>query len=200
MLIPVVMAVAVLSAPMAAQAQTQAATSRAIAPYGLGKPGSERDLSAWNIDIDAQGNGLPAGSGSVKQGQLLYAQQCAACHGAHGEGKPADQLVGGWGTLRAPNPVKTIGSFWPYATTLFDFIRRAMPYNAPQSLSNEEVYALSAYLLYLNHIVPESTVLNARSLPAVRMPNRDGFVSDTRPDTSNVACRSNCVPATVSPR
>jgi len=162
--------------------------------YGIGHAASERDLAAWNIDVDANGVGLPQGRGSVALGQTLYAQQCAACHGAHGEGKPADQLVGGQGTLSSSNPVKTIGSFWPYATTLFDFINRAMPYNAPQSLSADEVYSLSAYLLYLNGIVPADAVLDAKSLPAIRMPNRDGFVSDTRPDTSNIACRQNCLP------
>jgi cytochrome c len=160
--------------------------------YGIGHAASERDLAAWNIDVAADGAGLPAGSGSVTNGKTVYAQQCAACHGAKGEGKPADQLVGGRGTLASANPVKTIGSFWPYATTVFDFINRAMPYNAPQSLTPDEVYSVTAYLLYLNGVVAVDTVLDARSLPKVRMPNRDGFIGDTRPDTSNVACQKNC--------
>lgn len=160
--------------------------------YGVGHAASERDLAAWNIDVAADGAGLPAGSGSVTNGKTIYAQQCAACHGAKGEGKPADQLVGGKGTLASANPVKTIGSFWPYATTVFDFINRAMPYNAPQSLTPDEVYSVTAYLLYLNGVVAADTVLDARSLPKVRMPNRDGFIGDTRPDTTNVACQKNC--------
>lgn len=160
--------------------------------YGIGHAASERDLAAWNIDVAADGAGLPAGSGSVTNGKTIYAQQCAACHGAKGEGKPADQLVGGRGTLASANPVKTIGSFWPYATTVFDFINRAMPYNAPQSLTADEVYSVTAYLLYLNGVVAADTVLDARSLPKVRMPNRDGFIGDTRPDTTNVACQKNC--------
>jgi len=160
--------------------------------YGVGHAASERDLAAWNIDVAADGAGLPAGSGSVASGKTIYAQQCAACHGAKGEGKPADQLVGGRGTLASANPVKTIGSFWPYATTVFDFINRAMPYNAPQSLTADEVYSVTAYLLYLNDIVAADAVLDARSLPKIRMPNRDGFVGDIRPDTTNVACQKNC--------
>jgi len=157
--------------------------------YGIGQPLAERTVAPWNIDVDAQGAGLPAGCGSVAQGRVLYAQQCAACHGDKGQGNPADALVGGRGSLATATPLKTIGSFWPYATTLFDFINRAMPYNAPKSLTADEVYAVSAYLLHLNGIVPADTVLDAASLAAVRMPNRDGFVSDTRPDTSNIACR-----------
>src|SRR5450830_292855 len=168
--------------------------------YGIGHAASERDLAAWNIDVDANGVGLPQGRGSVALGQTLYAQQCAACHGAHGEGKPADQLVGGQGTLSSSNPVKTIGSFWPYATTLFDFINRAMPYNAPKSLSADDVYAVSAYLLHLNGIVSGDAVLDATSLAAVRMPNRDGFVEDSRPDTANVACRHACSSNAASSR
>jgi len=174
------------------------ATVPAVAQtYGLGRPASERDLAAWNIDVTPDGAGLPPGKGSVVQGKLVYAQHCAACHGANGEGKPADALVGGRGTLKGTEPVKTIGSFWPYATTVFDFINRAMPYNVPQSLTPDEVYAVTAWLLHQNGILPADAVLDARTLPNVRMPNRDGFVPDTRPDTrpdtGNVACRSGCV-------
>lgn len=157
-------------------------------PYGLGKPLSERELAAWNIDVDANGAGLPPGSGNVARGRSVYAQTCAACHGDKGQGTPADALVGGQGSLASAKPLKTIGSFWPYATTVFDFINRAMPYNAPKSLSADDVYAVTAYLLNLNGIVGADAVLDARTLPAVRMPNRDGFVTDTRPDTANVAC------------
>lgn len=157
--------------------------------HGIGKPLSERGISSWNIDVDADGAGLPAGSGSVARGRAVYGQTCAACHGDKGQGTPADALVGGIGSLATAKPLKTVGSFWPYATTVFDFINRAMPYNAPKSLSADDVYAVTAYLLYMNGIVSADTVLDARALPAVRMPNREGFVGDTRPDTANVACR-----------
>ena len=166
--------------------------------YGIGHAAGQRDLAAWNIDVAADGAGLPKGSGSVERGRSIYAQQCAACHGAKGEGGLADQLVGGKGSLATAKPVKTIGSFWPYATTVFDFINRAMPYNAPQSLSSDEVYSVTAYLLNLNGIIADNAVLDAQSLPKVRMPNRDGFVNDSRPDTANVACRKNCRPSSAA--
>lgn len=172
------LAVALVLAGSAAHAQV----------YGLGRPATPAAIAAWDIDVAPDGAGLPKGSGSVAAGQAVYAAQCAACHGAKGEGKPADALVGGQGTLATGKPVKTIGSFWPYATTVFDFIRRAMPYQAPQSLSADEVYAVTAYLLHLNGIVPADAVLDATSLPQVRMPNRDGFVADARPDTASRPC------------
>ncbi|HTS53044.1 MAG TPA: c-type cytochrome [Burkholderiales bacterium] len=149
---------------------------------GIGAPASAEIVRAWNIDVAPNGEGLPPGRGSVSAGARIYAERCAACHGPNGEGKPQDRLTGGGGTLASSDPVKTIGSFWPYATTLFDYVRRAMPFNAPQSLGYEEVYALVAYLLYLNGIVQADAVMDQHSLPAVRMPNRDGFVPDPRPD------------------
>jgi len=152
------------------------------AKFGVGQEPSEALLQAWDIDISPSGAGLPAGSGEVTLGRTLYAQLCAACHGSSGEGGPMDRLVGGMGTLSGDKPVKTVGSFWPYATTLFDYIRRAMPFNAPQSLTNDQVYALTAYVLYLNGILGETDVLDARTLPMVLMPNRNGFVPDPRPD------------------
>jgi cytochrome c len=113
----------------------------------------------------------------------IFAEICATCHGAKGEGKPADRLVGGFGTLATSNPVRTVGSYWPYASTLFDYIRRAMPFNSPQSLTADQVYAVSAYILYLNNVVTEDTVLDATSLPRVEMPNRNGLTGpDPRPD------------------
>jgi len=147
----------------------------------IGKPVSDADLSAWNIDIAPDGRGLPPGSGDVAMGAHIFADKCAACHGAKGEGLIGDQLIGGRGTLASANPKRTVGSYWPYATTLFDYIRRAMPYNAPQSLSADEVYAVSAWILNRNGIVPDDARLDAHSLAAVRMPNRDGFVPDPRP-------------------
>lgn len=151
------------------------------AGYGIGQPIDNAAVAAWNIDVSPDGHGLPSGSGTVAQGQRIFAGKCAMCHGANGAGGIGDALVGGTGTLASAKPKKTIGSYWPYATTLFDYIRRAMPYNAPESLSANEVYAVSAYLLYLNRIVPAGTRLDAKTLPRIRMPNRTGFVPDPRP-------------------
>jgi mono/diheme cytochrome c family protein len=145
--------------------------------YDFGRPATQQEIAGWNIDVSPDGAGLPPGRGDVHQGEAIFAAKCASCHGAHGEGKPMDRLVGGVGTLRDKKPEKTVGSFWPYATTLFDFVRRAMPLNAPQSLSPDEVYAVSAYLLFLNGIVPQDTTLDSGALAKIRMPNRDGFVS-----------------------
>jgi cytochrome c len=153
----------------------------ADASHDIGTPLTEQDLAAWNIDIAPNGRGLPAGSGDVATGAHIFAEKCAACHGAQGQGGLGDQLIGGQGTLTSAKPKRTVGSYWPYATTLFDYIRRAMPYNAPESLSADEVYAVSAFLLNQNGIVPANTRLDAASLPRVVMPNRDGFVADPRP-------------------
>jgi cytochrome c len=151
--------------------------------YGLGTPATPAEIAGWNIDARADGAGLPPGRGSVSEGQAIYASTCAGCHGRGGQGGVADALVGGDGTLATANPVRTVGSYWPYATTLFDYVRRAMPYNAPQSLSADQTYAVVAYVLNLNHILPDGAVLDAQSLPRVRMPNRNGFRSpDPRPD------------------
>jgi mono/diheme cytochrome c family protein len=151
--------------------------------YGLGEPATQAEINAWNDDVSPAGDNLPAGSGTVAQGQQIYAQRCAACHGATGQGGPMDALVGGIGTLGTKAPVKTVGSYWPYATTLFDYVRRAMPFNEPGTLSDDQVYAVSAYILYLNGIVPQNAVMNAKTLAAVKMPNRDGFLQkDPRPD------------------
>jgi mono/diheme cytochrome c family protein len=147
---------------------------------GLGQPAAAELVAAWDISIPPSGVGLPAGSGSVAQGAKVYAAKCQACHGEKGVGKPADRLVGGIGSLASGKPVQTVGSYWPYATTLFDYIRRAMPTTNPQSLSNNEVYAVTAYLLQLNGIVAGNAVLNAQTLPQVRMPNRDGFMDWSR--------------------
>ena len=150
---------------------------------GIGHVATSAQIAGWDIDVRADGQGLPQGRGSVREGERIFAETCAACHGAKGEGKPADRLVGGFGTLATSKPVRTVGSYWPYASTLFDYIRRAMPFNAPQSLTPDQVYAVSAYVLYLNNIITEDTVLDATSLPMVEMPNRNGLTSpDPRPD------------------
>jgi S-disulfanyl-L-cysteine oxidoreductase SoxD len=152
-------------------------------PLGIGHGATPSQIAGWDIDVRADGQGLPQGRGSVREGERIFAETCAACHGAKGEGKPADRLVGGFGTLATSKPVRTVGSYWPYASTLFDYIRRAMPFNSPQSLTPDQVYAVSAYVLYLNNIVTEDTVLDATSLPRVEMPNRNGLTSpDPRPD------------------
>ncbi len=150
--------------------------------YGFGRPPTEAEIKTWDIDVIPSGEGLPPGRGTVQQGAAVYASKCAACHGPTGTEGPKDQLVGGHSSLATDKPIKTIGSFWPYATTLYDYIYRAMPLTAPQSLTSDEVYALVAWLLYQNGIVPADAVMEATTLPAVKMPNREGFVSDPRPD------------------
>ena len=157
--------------------------------YGLGRLATEAEIAAWDIDIDRDGRGLPPGRGSVAQGRAVFEAQCASCHGARGEGGIGDRLVGGRGTLASGKPQKTVGSFWPYAPTLFDYIRRAMPMNAPQSLGADDLYAVSAYILNLNGIVPDAAVLDAGAMAAIRMPNRDGFVADPRPDVGGPPAR-----------
>jgi mono/diheme cytochrome c family protein len=168
------------------------ARAQAVGAYGIGRAATPAEIAGWNTDIDRDGNNLPPGSGSVSHGHQVFDQQCAACHGAKGEGGIGDQLVGGQGTLASPKPVRTVGSYWPYATTLFDYIRRAMPQNAPQSLGNSDVYAVSAYILNLNGLLPVDTTLDAGTLRAIKMPNRSMFVGDPRPDVRNPACLSDC--------
>jgi cytochrome c len=179
-------------AAFAAFAFTSATPTQAQSPYGIGRAATPAEIAGWNIDVDRDGNNLPPGSGSVSHGREVFDQQCAACHGAKGEGGIGDQLVGGQGTLATPKPVRTVGSYWPYAATLFDYIRRAMPQNAPQSLSNEDVYAVSAYILNLNGLLSADARLDSNILRAIKMPNRSMFVDDTRPDVKNPACTTGC--------
>ena len=169
-----------------------ATSAQAQSRYGIGRSATPAEIAGWNIDVDRDGNNLPPGSGTVSHGSEIFDEQCAACHGARGEGGIGDQLVDGQGTLATSKPVRTIGSYWPYAPTLFDYIRRAMPQNAPQSLSNEEVYAVSAYLLHLNGLLPAEATLDAKSLSAIKMPNRNMFVGESRPDVKNTACMTDC--------
>ena len=142
----------------------------------LGTPISPADIAAWDINIRPDGSGLPPGSGTPAQGAPIYAQKCAGCHGANGKGGVNAALVGGQPLSTAIETTKTIANFWPYPTTLFDFTRRAMPFPKPRTLTNEEVYALTAYILRLNNLIGENDVMNASTLPKVRMPNRDGFI------------------------
>lgn len=160
-----------------------ASGAQAAAPLGVGHTARPQDVKKASITVFPDGAGLPPGQGTVAQGRALYLERCAACHGAKGEGNddyPA--LAGGRGSLRSKAPILTVGSYWPYATTLWDYIRRAMPYPQPGSLTPDEVYALTAYVLHLNGIVDERTTLDRQSLPRIHMPNRDGFASDPRPD------------------
>jgi S-disulfanyl-L-cysteine oxidoreductase SoxD len=147
----------------------------------FGKPVAPADIAAWDISIGPDGAGLPPGKGTVAQGESVFAAKCQACHAEKGAGGPNDRLVGGAGTI-APDkaPVKTVGSYWPYATTLFDYVRRAMPWDRPKSLTDEEVYAVAAYVLYLNGVIKEDAVLDAQTLPQVKMPNREGFIAFPR--------------------
>ncbi len=153
--------------------------------YGVGRAPTAEEIRTLGLTVAPDGTGLPDGSGTAVEGREVFASRCAKCHGAKGEGGEGGvgpALVGGQGTLNTPKPRKTVGSFWPYATTVWDYINRAMPFNQPGLLSHSEVYAVVSYILYLNGIVGESQVLNAKTLPKVRMPNRDGFVGDPRPD------------------
>jgi cytochrome c len=153
--------------------------------FGLGRPVDAGEISAWDIDVRPDGRGLPEGKGSAQQGAQIFGQKCALCHGENGVEGPFDVLVGrlpddAFPFGREPGTVKTIGNYWPYATTVFDYINRAMPFNAPGSLESDEVYALVAYLLHKNDIVPADTVLSADNLPAITMPARHRFVPDDR--------------------
>jgi cytochrome c len=156
--------------------------------YGFGQPASEADIAALAIAIPPDGEHLPAGSGTWEQGKEVYAEKCVACHGEQLEGVKevgGDTLIGGRGTLDSGSPAKTIESYWPYATTVFDFVRRAMPFAEPGSLTDDEVYAVTAYILAEGNIITKDQVMNAETLPKVEMPNRDGFIPDPRPDVLN---------------
>ena len=143
---------------------------------GLGRPPTADEMKGADIDVLPDGRGLPPGSGTAERGRDLYARRCAACHGASGKEGPADILVGGNGSLATARPLKTVGSFWPYATTLWDYINRSMPYDRPGTLTADEVYAVTAFVLHLNGIVGAGETLTQETLPRVRMPNRDGFI------------------------
>src|SRR5215475_2450657 len=143
---------------------------------GLGKLTDPAEIAAWDISILPDGTGLPPGSGTSAQGARIYAQKCAMCHGENGKGGPFAAVVGGRPLTDGIDTVKTIANFWGYSTTLFDFIRRAMPWQQPRTLANDEVYALTAYILALNKLIDENEAMNAQTLPKVRMPNRDGFI------------------------
>jgi cytochrome c len=147
----------------------------------LGESVSAEELAAIDYAILPNGDGLPEGAGTAAGGAKIYRQYCFSCHGEGGTGGANDALAGGHGSLTSTRPQKTVGSFWPYATTVFDYVRRAMPLTSPGILSNDELYAVTAYILYLNDIVDENHAINAETLPRVKMPNRDNFVWDYAP-------------------
>lgn len=150
--------------------------------YGVGRTPSAEEIRSYDTAVGPEGKELPPGRGTAREGASIYAQRCAACHGTTGTEGPNDRLVGGQGSLASDRPVKTVGSYWPYATTVWDYINRAMPLNNPGSLTPNQVYALTAFILFRNGIVEETEVLDRESLPNVRMPNRDGFIPDARPE------------------
>jgi cytochrome c len=155
-----------------------AVAARADGP-NLGQPISQADLAPWDLTIMPDGSGLPPGSGTPAQGKPLFADNCALCHGDEGKGGVAEAVVvNNPPPLSGPGSVKSIGNFWPAATTIFDFIRRAMPYTQPHSLTDDQVYALTAYLLYMNKVIGEADTMDATSLPRVKMPNRDNFFAE----------------------
>lgn len=161
--------------------------------YQIGRTATDVEIAGWNIDIRPDGKGLPKGQGSAIYGEAIYESKCATCHGSFGEGEgrwPA--LAGGEGSLTEDRPEKTIGSYWPYASTLWDYINRAMPFPTPKTLTVEEVYSITAYVLYLNEIIEEDFVLTQDNLAKIDMPNKDGFYIDNRPDSTNIRCMKNC--------
>ena len=161
--------------PLAAQSPT----------YGVGRSATPEEIRALGTAIAPDGGGLPGGSGTVAAGREVFAAQCSRCHGPSGEGGVGPALVGGQGTLRSATPLKTVGSYWPYATTLWDYINRAMPFDQPGLLAPPDVYAAVAYILNINGVIRDDEVIDATSLPKVLMPNRDGFIPDPRPKTGN---------------
>jgi S-disulfanyl-L-cysteine oxidoreductase SoxD len=184
---------AVLSVGLALVAGHGWAADENARAFAFGTTPSPEELSKFVSPLP-DGRGLPPGSGSVAQGKEVYEQQCVACHGQNLQGGLGDRLIGGRGTLvngdPAKPPVKTVESYWPYATTLFDYVKRAMPLAAPGSLTNDQVYAVSAYILSEAKIVPGDTVLDGKSLAKVAMPNRDGFIPDPRPEKFPPAART----------
>jgi len=159
--------------------------------FGVGRPATPDEIRDLRAAIAPDGTGLPEGSGTVAAGREVFAMQCARCHGPRAQGDVGPALVGGQGTLATARPLKTVGSFWPYATTLWDYINRAMPFDKLGLLKPSEVYAVAAYVLYLNGIIRDVDVMDSKTLPKIRMPNRDGFVSDPRPDVGDKARKPN---------
>jgi mono/diheme cytochrome c family protein len=159
-----------------------AATGVSAQHYGIGTAASPADIAALDIAVQPDGTGLPEGQGTAAEGAKIYETQCRECHGPEGKGGDETGFVGSLADLQGDKPKKTVGSYWPYSTTLWDYINRAMPFVRPGTLTNDQVYAVSAYILHLNGLIGENDPLNAQTLPAIEMPNRNGFVQDPRPD------------------
>jgi mono/diheme cytochrome c family protein len=172
-------------------------TAQQPTAHEVGRPPTADALKAIDIDVSPDGTGLPPGSGTADSGKAVFESRCQSCHGATGTEGPQDVLVGGQGTLASARPLKTVGSYWPYATTLFDYLRRAMPFDHPGTLSADDLYATTAYVLFLNGIVGEHDRLDPTTLPQVKMPNRNGFTGDPRPDVGAAAVPA---PARGAPR
>jgi mono/diheme cytochrome c family protein len=168
--------------------------------FGLGREALPEEIAAWDIDVRPDGQGLPEGKGSVKEGEELYLERCATCHGEFGEGAGRwPVLAGGDGSLKSENPEKTIGSFWPYLSTAFDYVHRAMPFGNAQSLTPDETYAIIAFLLNMNNLVKEDFVLSRENFTSVKLPNQGGFYMDDRETTekhfwTKEPCMKNCKP------
>ena len=171
--------------------------------FGIGRTATPDEVAAWDIDVRPDGAGLPEGTGNALDGEEIYADKCAACHGDFGEGAGRwPILAGGQDTLESDDPVKTIGSYWPYLSTVWDYVNRAMPFGEAQSLEPDEVYAITAYLLYMNDVIDDDEFeLSRESFSEIEMPNVDGFFEDTRPDTPTLTvaepCMSDCKPGPV---
>ncbi|WP_026608012.1 c-type cytochrome [Methylocapsa acidiphila] len=173
--------VAITLAILAFGGLAMAAGGTRVAHPALGRTATTEDVAAWDVSIGPDGKGLPPGRGTAETGEAVYLAKCVGCHGEKGAGKPNDRLAGGRETLASDQPaVKTVGSYWPYATTIFDYVRRAMPINEPKSLTHDEVYAVVAYLLKINGIISDGEIIDAQSLPRIKMPNREGFVPFAR--------------------
>ncbi|NIA69727.1 cytochrome c [Pelagibius litoralis] len=172
------------------------AASPAIAgPLGLGREAKPAEVAAWDIDVRPDGQGLPEGRGTVAEGEVVFQELCAVCHGEFGEGTGRwPVLAGGEDTLNSEDPVKTIGSYWPHLSTVYDYIYRAMPFGEAQSLTPDETYAITAYLLYMNDVVEEEDFeLSKQNFASIRLPNEAGFIDDGRPDTATVSKTEPCM-------
>jgi S-disulfanyl-L-cysteine oxidoreductase SoxD len=189
------------AAPKAESAAQPDPPTGASKRLGIGREATPEEIAGWDIDIRPDGHGLPAGKGTVKQGEPLYLERCAACHGEFGESAGRwPILMGGVGTLASHDPVKSIGSYWPYASTVMDYIRRTMPFGNSQSLTNDELYAITAYVLYLNDIIKDDHFeLSEKNFLSIRLPNQPNFIDDDRDTTEREfwrtsPCMANCAP------
>ena len=190
---------AVVSANAPRMTARASAGERGVGFYHYGTVPTQQQIAGWAITVRPDGQGLPPGHGSVNEGADIFSQQCSACHGTFGEGEGNYPKLAGNDPLTGTQPSLTVGNYWPYATTVWDYINRAMPFPMPHTLTPDQVYAMTAYILNLNNIVGNDFVADQTSLPKVKMPNRHGFIwKDPRPDTSDIRCMSNCAdPASI---